>query len=126
MYFNDGINSNEIGDFEVVEKGGQLHLFYLSLPSHDAVGHLVSDNGIDWRPLPVAIRTGEPGEFDSDQIWTMGVQPPSAGTVWKMNLGRERFVQNADVSDPELSLWSPNFERRVFNSFESFGDAVFR
>lgn len=73
MYFNEGINPNEIGDFEVVEEGGQLHLFYLSLDSHDAVGHLVSDNGIDWRPLPVAIRTGDPGDFDDDQIWTMGV-----------------------------------------------------
>jgi beta-fructofuranosidase len=73
MYFNEGIVPNEIGDFEVVENNGQLHIFYLSLDSHDAVGHLVSDNGIDWRPLPTAIRTGDPGEFDSDQIWTMGV-----------------------------------------------------
>ena len=73
MYFNEGIVPNEIGDFEVVEKDGQLHIFYLMLPSHDGVGHLVSDNGIDWRPLPTAIRTGDPGEFDGDQIWTMGV-----------------------------------------------------
>ncbi|MBI4027927.1 MAG: DUF4838 domain-containing protein [Verrucomicrobia bacterium] len=57
---------------------------------------------------------------------TLGVTPPTAGTVWKMNLGRERFVQNADRADPELSLWSPNLETRVFHSFEAFGDVIFR
>ena len=73
MFFNTGINPTEIGDFDVVEHEGALHLFYLSLDSHDVIGHLVSKNGIDWRPLPAAIRTGDPGEFDDDQIWTMGV-----------------------------------------------------
>ena len=82
MYFNDGINPNEIGDFEIVEKDGQLHAFYLMLPSHDGVGHLVSRNGIDWRPLPTAIRTGDPGDFDFDQIWTMGVC--KKGDTWLM------------------------------------------
>lgn len=82
MYFNEGINPNEIGDFEIVEKDGQLHAFYLMLPSHDGVGHLVSDNGIDWAPLPTAIRTGDPGEFDADQIWTMGVV--RKGDTWFM------------------------------------------
>lgn len=73
MHFTDGLNPNELGDFDVVEKDGQLHVFYLVLPSHDAIGHLVSDDGINWTPLPDAVRTGDPGEFDSDQIWTMGV-----------------------------------------------------
>lgn len=73
MYFSPGYDPNEIGDFDVVEKNGQLHCFYLSLSSHDQIGHLVSDDGINWRPLPVAIRTGDPDDFDGDQIWTMGV-----------------------------------------------------
>src|ERR1044072_4907994 len=82
MYFNEGIRPNEIGDFEVVEKDEQLHVFYLMLDSHDGIGHLVSDNGIDWRPLPTAIRTGDPGEFDGDQIWTMGIC--KKGRTWFM------------------------------------------
>jgi beta-fructofuranosidase len=82
MYFSSGYNPNEIGDFEVVEQDGQLHCFYLSLPSHDQIGHLVSDDGLNWRPLPAAIRTGEPGEFDDDQIWTMGVF--RKGETWFM------------------------------------------
>jgi len=73
MYFTEGLNPNELGDFEVVEKDAQLHAFYLVLPTHDSVGHLMSDDGINWTPLPDAIRTGDPGEFDADQIWTMGV-----------------------------------------------------
>jgi beta-fructofuranosidase len=73
MYFSPGVNSGEIGDFDVVEHEGRLHVFYLALPSHDLIGHLVSDDGIHWSALPPAIRTGDPGEFDDDQIWTMGV-----------------------------------------------------
>jgi len=73
MFFSPGFTPNEIGDFEVVEHEGRLHAFYLALPSHDAIGHLVSDDGINWEQLPFAIRTGDPGEFDGDQIWTMGV-----------------------------------------------------
>ncbi|MCZ7643920.1 MAG: family 43 glycosylhydrolase [Planctomycetota bacterium] len=73
MYFNDGMFPNEIGDFDVVEHDGALHLFYLTLPNHDSVGHLKSDDGIRWEPLPDALRTGAPGEFDADQIWTMGL-----------------------------------------------------
>ncbi len=73
MYFLPTINSNELGDFDVLEYQGRLHLFYLELPSHDAVGHLVSEDGLNWKRLLTALRTGDPGEFDDDQIWTMGV-----------------------------------------------------
>lgn len=64
MYFIDGINPNEIGDFEVVQHEGRLHVFYLTLPSHDTIGHLVSDDGIRWGPLPPAIHTGAAGGRD--------------------------------------------------------------
>lgn len=73
MYFTEGLNPNELGDFEMVEHEGTLHCFYLTLPNHDVVGHLASEDGINWRPMPDAIRTGGPGDFDGDQIWTMGV-----------------------------------------------------
>lgn len=82
MYFTDGLNPNEIGDFDVVEHEGRLHVFYLVLPTHDSVGHLASDDGINWEQLPDAIRTGDPGEFDADQIWTMGVR--RKGDTWFM------------------------------------------
>jgi beta-fructofuranosidase len=73
MYFLPNKNPHEIGDFEIVTHQDRLHLFYLSLPSHDLVGHLVSDDGLNWQQLPHALRTGNPGEFDDDQIWTMGM-----------------------------------------------------
>ncbi len=58
---------------------------------------------------------------------TLGVPPPTQGTRWKMNLGRERFVHNLTASEqPELSLWSPNMEQRSFHSFEAMGDVVFQ
>ena len=56
---------------------------------------------------------------------TLGVQAPAKGSIWKMNLGRERFVQNADRGDPELFLWSPNLEERSFHSRTAFGDMIF-
>lgn len=73
MYFSNGMNPNAIGDFEVVAHEGQLHVFYLMLPHHLQVGHLVSGDGLNWQPMPPALYCGDPGTFDEDQIWTMGV-----------------------------------------------------
>ena len=56
---------------------------------------------------------------------SLGVSAPSKGSIWKMNLGRERFVQNAHRGDPELYMWSPNLEERSFHSLAAFGDLVF-
>src|SRR5687768_9795361 len=67
---------------KVVEHDGRLHLFHLTPPNHHQVGHLVSSEGLHWDPLPPAIRTGDPGEFDVDQIWTMGVR--RLGSTWFM------------------------------------------
>lgn len=108
MYFNEGIVPNEIGDFEIVENDGQLHLFYLMLPSHDGIGHLVSDNGLDWRPLPTAIRTGDPGEFDGDQIWTMGVCR-FRGTwfmLYTANLKNGRYQVTGLATSKDLIRWT--------------------
>lgn len=101
------MNPNEIGDFDVVEHDGKLHLFYLSLPSHDVIGHLESEDGINWIPLPAAIRTGDPGQTDADQIWTMGLF--KHGRRWHMlytaNLDRGlRQVINLATSD-DLIHW---------------------
>lgn len=75
MYTPPGFGVSELGDIEVVPVGDDLHLFHLTLPNHDAVQHAVSRDGLTWRPLPVALRTGDPGEIDDDQIWTMSVTP---------------------------------------------------
>ncbi len=56
---------------------------------------------------------------------TLGVTAPSTGSLWKMNLGRERFVQNAERGGPELFMWSPNLEERSFHSRAAFGDLIF-
>lgn len=63
----------ELGDIEVVASGETLHLFHLVLPNHDLVAHLVSDDGLAWRPRPPALRTGDPGAPDDDMIWTVGI-----------------------------------------------------
>ncbi|MGI9254671.1 MAG: hypothetical protein ACR2J8_13085 [Thermomicrobiales bacterium] len=65
---------SELGDIEVVAgDDGRLHLFHLTLPNHDVVQHAVSSDGLRWEPLEPAIRTGNPGDCDDDQIWTMSV-----------------------------------------------------
>ena len=57
---------------------------------------------------------------------TLGVPPAVPGAIWKMNVGRERYVQNETRGDPELSLWSPNLEQRFFGSFDAMGAVVFQ
>lgn len=108
MFFPSVQNPNEIGDFEVVEDGGRLHAFYLALPSHDTVGHLVSDDGIHWEPMPAAIRTGDPGDFDGDQIWTMGVC--RKGDTWFMlytALSRRGLMQKTGLAvSRDLIHWT--------------------
>src|SRR5687767_1443549 len=108
MYFNDGINPNEIGDFEVVTHEGRLHAFYLALPSHDFVGHLVSDDGIRWEPLPPAIGTGEPGAFDGDQIWTMGIfrKDDTWFMLYTGNERRGRIQRTGLATSPDLLNWT--------------------
>ncbi len=73
MYAPGGFLGSELGDVEVVPRGDELHLFHLTLPNHDVVGHAVTRDGIEWHPRTPALRTGDPGEPDDDQIWTMGV-----------------------------------------------------
>jgi beta-fructofuranosidase len=71
MYMTRGWSAGELGDLDVIVHEDRLHLFHLNLPSHDVVSHLVSDDGMRWERLPNALHTGEPGEPDDDQIWTM-------------------------------------------------------
>jgi beta-fructofuranosidase len=68
-----GFGASEVGDIELAPAGGEIHLFHLTLPNHDVVQHAVSRDGLAWQPLPAALRTGDPGACDDDQIWTMSV-----------------------------------------------------
>ena len=73
MYVPRGFGLSELGDVEVFVAQNQIHLFHLTLPNHDVVQHAVSDDGLAWRSLPPALYTGNPGDCDDDQIWTMSV-----------------------------------------------------
>lgn len=79
MYTPRGFGLSEVGDVEVVPAGAEIHLFHLTLPNHDVVQHAVSADGLAWRALPAALRTGDPGDCDDDQIWTASVTPDPAG-----------------------------------------------
>lgn len=115
MYFTPGSNPNELGDFDIVEHQGKLHLFYLKVYNHDSFGHLVSTDGINWQPLPDAIRAGDPGSFDDDQLWTMGVF--RKGDTWFMlytalqNDGRMQVVGLA--TSPDLLHWTKHDKNPV-------------
>ena len=82
MYAPGGFAGSELGDVEVVAAGDVLHLFHLTLPNHDVVGHAVSRDGLAWVACPPALRTGAPGEVDDDMLWTMGVAHD--GARWQM------------------------------------------
>lgn len=73
MFSSQGVSFSDVGDIELFAHGDELHLFHLTLPNHDVVQHLVSSDGLLWKRLPAAIRTGDPGDSDDDQIWTMSV-----------------------------------------------------
>src|SRR5687767_1974656 len=73
MYVPTGFWKTELGDVDVIVHDKCFHVFYLNIPTHDGVSHLTSMDGLNWTEQPMAISTGNPGEFDDDNIWTMGV-----------------------------------------------------
>jgi len=73
MFAPRGFSGSELGDVEVIAHEGVLHLFHLALPNHDVIGHAISRDGIVWEARPDVLSSGDPGAFDDDQLWTMGV-----------------------------------------------------
>lgn len=117
MYTPRGGGASELGDIEVIAASDGLHLFHLTLPNHDVVQHAISADGLAWQPLPAALRTGEPGECDSDQIWTMSVTPrpaPQRGYVMLYTAlsctDRGQVQRVAMATSDDLLSWtkSPN------------------
>ena len=72
MYRPRSLHS-DIGDVEIIEHQGRLHMFHLVIPNRDLVGHAVSPDGLSWTALPPAVRTGDPGDWDDDMIRTVSV-----------------------------------------------------
>ena len=64
---------SDLGDVEVIERDGILHLFHLVLPNRDLIAHAISRDGLSWKACAPAIRTGDPGEMDDDMIRTISV-----------------------------------------------------
>lgn len=66
---------SDIGDVEILEHKGKLHMFHLVIPNRDLIAHCVSDDGLVWRELPAALSTGDPGTPDDDMIRTVSITP---------------------------------------------------
>lgn len=134
MHIPYGFWKDGLGDIDVIAHGDILHVFYLCIPSHDRVGHLTSRDGLTWEEQPAAIHTGAPGDFDDDQIWTMGVFAHQ-GRFFMLYTGirmKERGkVQRIGlaVSD-DLLHWTKHDQNPVMEAdprwYESVADATHR
>ncbi len=71
MFEPRGMIVTELGDLDVFVHENRFHLLHLTLPNHDSITHLVSDDGLSWDYQPPVLETGAPGAFDDDMIWTM-------------------------------------------------------
>lgn len=80
---------SDIGDVEILEHEGKLHLFHLVIPNRDLVAHCVSEDGLVWKELPAAISTSAPVAPDDDMIRTVSVTP-CGGKFYMMYSGCSR------------------------------------
>jgi beta-fructofuranosidase len=124
MYAPRGFRRDELGDVEVLPHEGRLHLFHLTLPNHDRVAHLVSDDGLRWERRPDALRTGPPGAFDDDMIWTVSVTrvghrfhmlytalgSADVGRVQRLGLAVSDDLEQWTKSDGPISEPEPPYE----------------
>jgi len=117
VYTPRGFGLSEVGDIEIFPHGDELHLFHLTLPNHDVVQHVVSSDGLTWRPLPDAIRTGDQGACDDDMIWTMSVSEHE-GTYHMLYTALSRaedgMVQRTGhATSPDLITWTKDANNPV-------------
>ena len=69
-----------IWDFWLARDGEDYHVFYLQAPRslgdpelrhfNTSIGHAVSRDLREWRPLPDALHSGPPGVWDDGAVWT--------------------------------------------------------
>jgi Domain of unknown function (DUF4838)/Carbohydrate family 9 binding domain-like len=58
---------------------------------------------------------------------TLQVDPPGAGDVWTMNVGRTQYPEGSGNSRKAACyLWSPNLQSRTFHDMSTFGELIFR
>ncbi len=110
MYTPRGFGLSEVGDIEIFPNGDELHLFHLTLPNHDVIQHVVSTDGLTWRPLPDALRTGDQGACDDDMIWTMSVSEHE-GTYHMLYTALSRaedgvVQRTGHATSPDLIAWT--------------------
>lgn len=126
---------SDIGDVEILEHEGKLHMFHLVIPNRDLIAHCVSEDGLTWQELPAAISAGAPGAPDDDMIRTISVTPCN-GRFYMMYAGCSRRdggrVERIcmAVSD-DLNAWEKIPEcsgmgayPRIYESEEIAGDCV--
>lgn len=117
MYTPRGFGLSEVGDIEIFPHGDELHLFHLTLPNHDVVQHVVSADGLTWRPLPDALRTGDQGACDDDMIWTMSVsEHDGAFHMLYTALARAEdgmIQRTGHATSPDLITWTKNARNPV-------------
>ena len=110
MYSPATHGTSDVGDVEIIANGDDLHLFHLTLPSHDVVQHAVSRDGLSWTALPPAIWTGAPGDVDDDQIWTLSVTRRDDGIFVMVYTALSRaeagmIQRTAVATSPDLLAW---------------------
>ena len=117
MYTPRGFGLSEVGDIEVFPHGEELHLFHLTLPNHDVVQHVVSTDGLTWRPLPDALRTGDQGAVDDDMIWTMSVSEHNGAyhmLYTALSRAEDGLVQRTGhATSPDLITWTKDSRNPV-------------
>lgn len=117
MYTPRGFGLSDVGDIEIFPHGDDLHLFHLTLPNHDIVQHAASQDGLAWTALPTALRTGNPGDCDDDQIWTMSVSEHDGEfqmLYTALARAEDGMVQrNALATSDDLITWTKTSRRPV-------------
>ena len=84
MYASPSYFQDELGDLDVHIHEGKIHLHHLCLPSHDIIGHAVSEDGLTFVTAPAALYTSSPGACDDDMIWTMHTVCNPTNNVYHM------------------------------------------
>lgn len=122
MYYTHGFYPQELGDIDVIEHDGVLHLFHLTLPTQDIVSHATSTDGLSWSPAPIALRTGDPGDCDDDMIWTMHTVRKPDGSGFNMYytgccLREHGHVQRVALAEsPDLRAWAKHPANPILES----------
>ncbi|MBI4027860.1 MAG: hypothetical protein HY360_22940 [Verrucomicrobia bacterium] len=121
-YVPPGADPNQLGDITVIEHDGIIHLFHLTLPNHDVVGHAVSSDGLRWKPVEPAIHTGGARDCDGDMIWTMHVMRHPSHRLFHMyytgcSLAESGQVQRVALATSEnLFSWKKHTANPILES----------